>query len=131
VRVISGAGETESSLLLDWIRSRARKREESSELRGVHCIGCRTLVSGANDEELRGRGAVNLVGAGWFCGAACERQYRFRFRLQTPGPDAPSSPRSTSPHPPPRAAPDEGTPPGVEEMLAILRIRRRGLNNGQ
>ena len=122
-------------MVLKWIRSRGAKEDEVPQ--GHHCTGCRTAIAGATDDELRAAGGVFLVGAGWFCGRRCERQYRLRFRIQTTPPDGTQVARTPTPRPPPLVADpeaQEATTPGrrsaADELTEALRARRRQSNNG-
>ena len=123
------------AVVLNWIRSRGTKQAE--EPAGQRCIDCRSLIPGSTEDELRASGGVFLAGAGWLCGARCERAYRLRFRIQ-PTP-ADGSPRSVTP-PARRMTPasdqasveetDPDRRPAADELAAVLRARRRRLNNG-
>ncbi len=121
-------------MVVKWIRSRTSKQVEPS---GKQCTGCRTLVGGETDAQLRASGGVFLAGAGWFCGSRCERQYRLRFRIQTavtPADGGPQTPtRSSTPANVDAAnAPlDPEQAPTVDELAVVLRERRRRLLNGQ
>jgi hypothetical protein len=115
---------------MKWIRSRAVKQEE--EPQGHHCTGCRTAIAGTTDDELRAAGGVFLEGAGWFCGARCDRQYRLRFRIRpTPADGSPAlEQRKPTPRPPPLAADPQESPgsarrSAAEELAEALRARRR------
>ena len=114
---------------MKWIRSRSVKQDEVPQ--GHHCTGCRTPIAGTTDDELRGSGGVFLEGAGWFCGARCERQYRLRFRIRpTPAEGSPAlEARKPTPRPPPLAAdprePSTGRRSAADELADALRARRR------
>ena len=114
---------------MKWIRSRAARQEEVPQ--GHHCIGCRTAIAGSTDEELRAAGGVFLVGAGWFCGSRCERQYRLRFRIRPTPAEGSRVARTPTPSP---AEPQEPERPGrrsaAEELAEALKARRRQLTNG-
>jgi|GEM_PF-238272 len=129
-----------SVVVVTWFRSRAARRAGPAKR---HCIGCRTAIAGATDDELLASGGVLLEGAGWLCGARCERQYRLQFRIQpTPTPSA-GNPRTTptlvsrsvKPAEPGRSATaEEPSSPGrrsaQDELTAALRARRMKYSSG-
>ena len=124
-------------MVLNWIRSRGAK--QAKEPAGQCCIECRSAIAGSTDDELRASGGVFLAGAGWLCGARCERAYRLRFRIQpatTPADGSPHSTASVARRMTPaidQAALEETEPdrrPAADELAAALRARRRRMNNG-
>lgn len=111
-------------MLVKWIRSRTSKAVVSSV---QTCIRCRASISGANDQELFFSGGVFLAGAGWFCGPACEEQYRLHFRIQPSKTPAAGTVRAT-PTPAPRNAATTATParrPAADELAAALQAARK------
>ena len=123
-----------SVVVLTWFRSRAARQAAPAKR---HCIGCRTPMAGTTDDALRASGGVLLEGAGWLCGARCERRYRLQFRIQpalrpsngSPTPTPAPVPRSGNPSEPrPSVTGEERSPPGrrsaQDELTAALRARR-------
>jgi hypothetical protein len=114
-------------VVLKWFRSRARKREEPA---GETCPGCLSSLTGSSEDQRRASGAVFMEAVGWFCGPPCERQYRFRFRIQPRSSSAGTAsvpPVATAPvvaPPPPEGEASEMT---VDELMTKLRERRRRL----
>ena len=107
-------------MVLQWFRSRARKREEPA---GESCAGCLASLTGSGEDQLRASGAIFMEAVGWFCGPRCERQYRFRFRIRSA--DEPATPVAVAAVPtPPPPEPSQIT---VEELMEKLRERRRRL----
>ncbi len=118
----------EPAVVVKWFRSRTSK---PAVPKGKQCTGCRTLIAGETDEQLRASGGVLLAGAGWFCGSRCERQYRLHFRIQaskTPVDGSTATPVAVQEASEP---PDPDQAPAVDELAAVLRERRRRLLNGQ
>jgi hypothetical protein len=128
-----------SVVLVNWIRSKVSKPEEPA---GKSCIGCLKHIPGATDEELFFAGGVLLAGAGWFCGARCENQYRLRFRVQssrtTSGETTGAVPHSSRPSgelpvaetksPAEPLEPERA--PAADVLAEALRARRRRMNSG-
>jgi hypothetical protein len=120
-------------VLAKWIRSRAEKQEEAT---GQHCTGCRSTIAGKTEDELRASGGTFLIGAGWFCGPRCERQYRLRFRIQpSGGQTATLAPRMPTPRPGPLVADPPETPAparrsAADELAEALRARKRSRSGG-
>ena len=116
--------------MLKWIRSRTSKQTEPG---GKQCTGCRTLIVGTSEEQLRASGGLLLAGVGWFCGPRCQGQYRLRFRIPADGSPRSSPTRSSTPATVEAASEqaDPGRAPAVDELAAVLRERRRRLLNGQ
>jgi len=123
-------------VVMKWIRSRAAKQND--EPQGRHCTGCLKPIAGATDDDLRASGGVFLEGAGWFCGARCERQYRLRFRIRpTPAEGSPAlEQRKPTPRPPPlKADPVPGEAPSTGRRSAAAELaeairRRRQVGSG-
>lgn len=109
-------------MVLQWFRSRARKREEPAR---ESCAGC--LASLAGEDQRRASGAIFMEAVGWFCGPRCERQYRFRFRIRSAEESATPIAVAAVPTPPPPGA----SQMTVEELMEKLRERRRRLANGR
>ena len=122
--------------MVNWIRSRAARREEPP---AQQCTGCRVAIPGASDDELRASGGTFLEAVGWFCGPRCERQYRLRFRIQPANTPLPAPASATPPGgsrtstPPPVEAVSAGEPsrpPAADALAAALRARRRRHTGG-
>jgi len=104
-------------VVLQWFRSRARKREEPA---GESCAGCLASLAGSGEDQLRALGAIFMEAVGWFCGARCERQYRLRFRIRAAG-------ETITPAAVATPSPQEAPQITVEELMTKLRERRRRL----
>jgi hypothetical protein len=109
-------------VVLQWFRSRARKREEPA---GTSCTGCLASLTGSTSEQLGAAGAVFMEAVGWFCGHRCERQYRFRFRVRSAEEAAMPVAVAAVPTPPP----PDASQMTVEELMEKLRERRRRLGH--
>lgn len=104
-------------MVLQWFRSRAKKREEPA---GESCAGCLASLTGSDKDQLRASGAIFMEAVGWFCGPRCEREYRFRFRIRAEG-------EAITPAAAPTPSPQEAPQITVEELMEKLRERRRRL----
>jgi hypothetical protein len=118
---------------MKWIRSRGARQDEVPQ--GHHCTGCRTAIAGTTDDELAAAGGIFLAGAGWFCGARCERQYRLRFRIQPTPAEGTLAARTPTPRPSPLVAdPEPQQAPArrsaADELAEALRARRRPSTSG-